>query len=70
VVDEFTTAAADAAFEVDITGTNTLDHDFTELSKSDLTNGELKFGLPAAMIVLVLVFGCAQQKGSGTERQD
>ena len=27
-----------------------------ELSESDLTNGELKFGLPAAMIVLVLVF--------------
>ena len=36
---------------------NTLDHDFTELSESDLTNGELKFGLPAAMIVLILVFG-------------
>jgi len=31
--------------------------DFTELSESDLTNGELKFGLPAAMIVLILVFG-------------
>ncbi|MCU1689609.1 MAG: hypothetical protein JWN20_1537, partial [Jatrophihabitantaceae bacterium] len=52
-------AAADAApgFEVDITGANTVDHDFAELSASDLTNGELKFGLPAAMIVLILVFG-------------
>ncbi len=48
---------SDAGFEVDITGGKTLDHDFTELSESDLTNGELKFGLPAAMIVLVLVFG-------------
>ena len=57
VIDEVTAADADPSFEVDITGNNTLDHDFTELSESDLTNGELKFGLPAAMIVLVLVFG-------------
>ena len=50
---------ADSApdFAVAITGTHTLDHDFNELSESDLTNGELKFGLPAALIVLVLVFG-------------
>ena len=57
VIDEVRDADADASFVVDITGTNTLDHDFTELSESDLTNGELKFGLPAALIVLVLVFG-------------
>jgi RND superfamily putative drug exporter len=57
VLDKVTAADADAAFEVDITGANTLDHDFTKLSESDLTNGELKFGLPAAMIVLILVFG-------------
>jgi RND superfamily putative drug exporter len=57
VIDEVRAADADAAFVVDITGTNTLDHDFTKLSESDLTNGELKFGLPAALIVLVLVFG-------------
>jgi RND superfamily putative drug exporter len=52
-------AAANSAdgFDVTITGTNTLNHDFTELSESDLTNGELKFGLPAAMLVLILVFG-------------
>ena len=42
---------------MNITGNNTLDHDFNELSESDLTNGELKLGLPAALIVLVLVFG-------------
>jgi RND superfamily putative drug exporter len=52
-------SAADSApdFDVNITGVNTLDHDFNKLSESDLTNGELKFGLPAAMIVLILVFG-------------
>ena len=57
VIDEVVAADSASGFEVDITGVNTLDHDFTELSESDLTNGELKFGLPAAMIVLVLVFG-------------
>ena len=57
LIDEVRAADADAAFAVDITGTNTLDHDFTKLSESDLTNGELKFGLPAALIVLLLVFG-------------
>ena len=57
VIDEVVAADSAADFEVNITGTNTLDHDFTELSESDLANGELKFGLPAAMIVLVLVFG-------------
>lgn len=57
VLDQVVAADADASFEVDITGVHTLDHDFTELSESDLTNGELKFGLPAAMIVLLLVFG-------------
>ncbi len=57
VLDEVTAADADGRFEVDITGAYTLDHDFNELSESDLTNGELRFGLPAAMIVLLLVFG-------------
>ena len=57
VLDEVVAADSAAHFDVDITGVNTLDHDFNELSESDLTNGELKFGLPAAMIVLVLVFG-------------
>ena len=57
VLDEVVAADAEAGFDVDITGVNTLDHDFNELSESDLTNGELKFGLPAAMIVLILVFG-------------
>lgn len=45
-------------FAAHITGTNTLDHDFTELSASDLSKGELQFGLPAALIVLLLVRPC------------
>jgi uncharacterized membrane protein YdfJ with MMPL/SSD domain len=44
-------------FAVTVTGTETLDHDFNLLSQEDLENGELKFGLPAALIVLLLVFG-------------
>ncbi|PKH40889.1 putative drug exporter of the RND superfamily [Nocardioides alpinus] len=57
VLERVASADSDVDFDVTITGSHTLDHDFTELSESDLTNGELKFGLPAAMIVLVLVFG-------------
>jgi uncharacterized membrane protein YdfJ with MMPL/SSD domain len=44
-------------FAAHITGSNTLDRDFTELSASDLSKGELQFGLPAALIVLLLVVG-------------
>jgi putative drug exporter of the RND superfamily len=55
-------AVAEAAdgqdgFAVAITGENTLDRDFGHLSERDLQNGELRFGLPAALVVLVLVFG-------------
>jgi RND superfamily putative drug exporter len=44
-------------FAVKITGGGTLDHDFNELSQHDLKSGELAIGLPAALVVLVLVFG-------------
>ena len=44
-------------YEVSITGEYTADHDFLELSNKDLKEGELFFGLPAALIVLLLVFG-------------
>jgi uncharacterized membrane protein YdfJ with MMPL/SSD domain len=44
-------------FRVAITGGGTLDHDFNSLSQHDLKSGELQFGLPAALIILVLVFG-------------
>jgi len=44
-------------FRVTITGSGTLDHDFNDLSQHDLKSGELGVGLPAALVVLVLVFG-------------
>jgi RND superfamily putative drug exporter len=47
----------DAGFATHITGSYTLDRDFEELSASDLSKGELQFGLPAAIIVLLLVVG-------------
>jgi uncharacterized membrane protein YdfJ with MMPL/SSD domain len=44
-------------FHITITGSGTLDHDFNDLSQHDLKSGELRVGLPAALVVLVLVFG-------------
>jgi RND superfamily putative drug exporter len=46
-----------AGFAVHITGSYTLDRDLEELSASDLSQGELQFGLPAALVVLLLVVG-------------
>jgi RND superfamily putative drug exporter len=47
----------EAGFAVSVTGEETLDHDFDRLSQEDLQEGELQFGLPAALIILLLVFG-------------
>jgi putative drug exporter of the RND superfamily len=44
-------------FAVDITGEFTVGRDFETVSEEDLQQGELQFGLPAALIVLLLVFG-------------
>jgi putative drug exporter of the RND superfamily len=44
-------------FSVAITGEHTVGNDFATLSQRDLEHGELFFGLPAALVVLVLVFG-------------
>jgi putative drug exporter of the RND superfamily len=44
-------------FAVVMTGEGTLDHDFNQLSQHDLKSGELRVGLPAALVVLILVFG-------------
>jgi putative drug exporter of the RND superfamily len=57
VVDAVESADTDAAFAVAVTGEETLDHDFNLLSQEDLESGELQFGLPAALIILLLVFG-------------
>jgi uncharacterized membrane protein YdfJ with MMPL/SSD domain len=57
LVEKVEAAGVGGGFSVFVTGTETLDHDFNLLSQEDLENGELKFGLPAALIVLLLVFG-------------
>jgi uncharacterized membrane protein YdfJ with MMPL/SSD domain len=44
-------------FSVDITGEFTVGRDFEKVSEEDLQKGELQFGLPAALIILLLVFG-------------
>jgi RND superfamily putative drug exporter len=57
VIDRVHRADEDPAFTLFITGQQTLDHDFNQLSQDDLRSGELQFGLPAALVVLLLVFG-------------
>jgi uncharacterized membrane protein YdfJ with MMPL/SSD domain len=57
LVDKVEAVGDEGPFAVSVTGEETLDHDFDRLSQEDLENGELKFGLPAALIVLLLVFG-------------
>jgi uncharacterized membrane protein YdfJ with MMPL/SSD domain len=44
-------------FTTGITGYHSTGYDFGKQSQTDLEKGELEFGLPAALIVLVLVFG-------------
>jgi uncharacterized membrane protein YdfJ with MMPL/SSD domain len=57
VVDAVRGADGRDGFEAAITGEFTLDADFSTLAEEDLQNGELGFGLPAALIVLLVVFG-------------
>jgi putative drug exporter of the RND superfamily len=57
VIDSVRRADASPAFDVTVTGQRTVNHDFSKLSEDDLRSGELQFGLPAALIVLLLVFG-------------
>jgi putative drug exporter of the RND superfamily len=47
----------DPGIEAAMTGELTIDEDFGTLSEEDLQEGELFFGAPAALIVLLLVFG-------------
>ena len=44
-------------FRVTVTGDEIVNDDFDELSQHDLEKGELAFGLPVAMVILLLVFG-------------
>jgi uncharacterized membrane protein YdfJ with MMPL/SSD domain len=48
---------ADPGYEAAITGDFVNDADQETLSQDDLRNGELFFGAPAALIILLLVFG-------------
>jgi putative drug exporter of the RND superfamily len=50
-------ADGQGGFDVSIVGEATADRDFQELADQDLRQGELFFGLPAALVVLLLVFG-------------
>jgi uncharacterized membrane protein YdfJ with MMPL/SSD domain len=50
-------------FSVSMTGEWTVARDLSELSQSDLEEGELRIGLPAALIILVLVFGALVAAG-------
>ena len=56
-VEKVVEKANGGAFEVGITGYHSTGYDFGKQSQTDLEKGELAFGLPAALIVLVLVFG-------------
>ena len=57
VVEAVRDADGREGFDVTITGEFTVDADESTLAEEDLLNGELGFGLPAALIVLLIVFG-------------
>ena len=57
LVDLVTSEDGADGFQVAITGSLTADADFEKLSEEDLQKGELLIGLPAALIILLLVFG-------------
>jgi putative drug exporter of the RND superfamily len=56
-VEQVVEKASGGAFQVGVTGYHSTGYDFGKQSQTDLEKGELAFGLPAALIVLVLVFG-------------
>jgi putative drug exporter of the RND superfamily len=57
VVDAVQSLDADPGYEAAVTGEFTFDADSEQLSLDDLRKGELFFGAPAALVVLLLVFG-------------
>jgi RND superfamily putative drug exporter len=56
-VAEVLEAADDETFDLYATGEWMVENDFAHLSQDDLKTGELQFGLPVALVVLLLVFG-------------
>jgi putative drug exporter of the RND superfamily len=57
VVHAVESANGSGGFSVAVTGDHTVGDDFSSLATSDLRHGELEFGLPIAILVLLLVFG-------------
>ena len=57
VVSAVRSANGSGGFSVAVTGDHTVGNDFTTLATSDLRRGELDFGLPISIVVLLLVFG-------------
>ncbi len=57
VVSAVQSANGSGGFSVAVTGVHTVGNDFSILSTSDLRNGELDFGVPISIVVLLLVFG-------------
>jgi putative drug exporter of the RND superfamily len=57
VVSAVQSANGRGGFSVAVTGDHTVGNDFTSLATSDLRRGELDFGLPISIVVLLLVFG-------------
>ena len=57
VVTAVEAANGKGGFSVAVTGEHTVGNDFNTLSASDLKHGELDFGLPIAIVILMLVFG-------------
>jgi uncharacterized membrane protein YdfJ with MMPL/SSD domain len=56
-VAEVLEAEDDETFDLYATGQWMVENDFAHLSQEDLEKGELQFGLPVALVVLLLVFG-------------
>jgi uncharacterized membrane protein YdfJ with MMPL/SSD domain len=57
VVSAVRAANGAGGFAVTVTGNHTVGNDFTTLSSSDLRHGEIDFGLPISIVILMLVFG-------------
>jgi len=57
VVDAVHAADSQPAVSAYVTGSWTVGNDFIEVSQRDLQRGELQYGMPAALVVLLLVFG-------------
>ena len=56
-LEEIVKEASTGGFDVRITGDCTFDRDLNAILDRDLKTGELYFGIPAALVILVLVFG-------------